>query len=171
MPTVELLAELAWNEWLTIAALVISGGSISLAYRADRRAGRAEKRGERDEFRDEERIKREREEADAANRAQLAIWPNPNSSGASVDDQRFGYVIRNHGKATAFDVHVWLYDKDFQDRSIKPQDGFDLAPDESVDNRGVTVPLDVEPLDVRFGVRWFDGAGFHRRTTNMPPAL
>jgi hypothetical protein len=161
-----MLAALGWSEWVALAAVGISlvslCVSIYFAYRGEQRAGRAERR-------DEERVEREREEADAANRARLAIWPNGSSS--TVDDRRFAYVIRNHGKVTAHNVHVWLYNEDGQDVSIKPQAGFAVKPDESVDNQGVTVPLDVEPLDVRFGIRWEDGAGHHKRVTHIPPAL
>jgi hypothetical protein len=158
---------LGWTAWLSLAAIVISGASFALALRADRRANRAEERAERGEFREQERLEREREQADAENRARLAIWAK--GSSATTDDRWFGYVIRNHGKVTAHDVRVWLYDKDAQDVSIKPQAGFEVAPDESVDGHGVTVPLDVQPDDVRFGIQWFDGAGFHRRTMNIPP--
>jgi hypothetical protein len=159
------LATFGWTEWLALAALAISALSFALAFRADRRAGRAEERAERGDRRDEERFERERKEADAANRARLAIWPNGSSSG--VDDRRFAYIIRNHGKVTAHEVHVWLYDENGQDVSIKPQAGFALAPDESADQYGVTAPLDVQPEDVRFGIRWFDGAGHHKALTHI----
>jgi hypothetical protein len=104
-----------------------------------------------------------------ANRARPVIWPNGSSS--TVDDRRFGYIIRNQGKVTAHNVHVWLYDENGHDVSIKPQTGFALAPDESVDKYGVTVPPDVQPLDVRFGIRWEDGAGHHKVVTHIPPTL
>lgn len=95
----------------------------------------------------------------------------PNGSSATLDDRRFAYIIRNHGNVTAHDVRVWLYDKDGQDVSIKPQAGFDVAPDESVESQGVSAPLDVQADEVRFGVRWWDGTGINRRMTNMPPTL
>jgi hypothetical protein len=163
------LAALGWTEWLALAAIAISAASFVLALRAERRANRAEERAERGDRRNEERFERERKEADAANRARLVIWPNGSSSG--VDDRWFGYVIRNHGKVTAHDVHVWLYDENGQDVSIKPQIGFALAPDESADQYGVTAPLHVQPEDVRFGIRWFDGAGHHKGLTHIPPML
>jgi Family of unknown function (DUF6326) len=50
---------------------------------------------------------------------------------------------------TAHDVQASLYDKDGQDVSTKPQARFEVAPDESVANHGVTVPLDVQPDDLR----------------------
>jgi hypothetical protein len=66
------LAALGWSEWLTLAALAISGVSAFVALRADRRAGRADERAVRADRRDEERAEREREQAGAANRALLA---------------------------------------------------------------------------------------------------
>jgi hypothetical protein len=147
---------------ISLVAVLVAILSVGFTARADRRAGRAERR-------DEERTERERQEAGAANRARLAIWPN--GSSATTDERRFGYVIRNHGKVTARDVHVYLYDENGQDVSTKPQAGFSLAPDEEADIYGVTVPLGVEPENVRFGVRWFDGAGFHRLHTSMPPTF
>jgi hypothetical protein len=160
------LAALGWADWLALAALGVSLVSLSVsiyfAYRNEQRARRAERR-------DEERAERERHEADAANRARLAIWPN--GSSATLDNRRFAYVIRNHGKVPAYNVHVWLYNEDGQDVSIAPQAGYDLAPNESADNHGVSAPLDVEPLDVRFGIRWEDGAGHHKGLTHIPPTL
>jgi hypothetical protein len=50
-------------------------------------------------------------------------------------------------------------------------EGFRVAPDESVDNRGVSAPLVVQPDGVCFEIRWFDGAGSQRRMTNRPPTL
>jgi hypothetical protein len=167
--TAATLAALGWTEWLALAAIAISAASFALAFRADRRAKRAEKRSDRWEHRDEERFERERREADEANRARLVIWPNGSSS--TMDDRRFGYIIRNHGKVTAHDVHVWLYDVYGQEVSIKPQTGFALAPDESADQYGVTAPLDVQPEDVRLGIRWDDAAGHHKRVTHIPPTL
>jgi hypothetical protein len=108
-------------------------------------------------------------EAQAANRARLSLWPNGSSS--TVDDRRYAYILRNHGEAKAFDIHVWLYDEHGNDLSTKPQKGFDLEPEESDDKHGVTVPLDVEPLQVRFGVNWHDGAGYHARPLHIPPTL
>ena len=131
------LAALGWNDWLALVAAGVSLVSLALAVRADRRAGRAEGRAERAELHDTERAEREREEAETADLARLAIWPNGSTS--SVDERRFGYVIRNHGKVTAHNVRVWLYDEDGQDVSIKPQAGFAVKPDESVDNHGVNV--------------------------------
>jgi hypothetical protein len=133
---------------VSIVAVLVAIASVVFTARADRRAGQAERR-------DEERIERERREADEANRARLAIWAN--GSSATPDERRFAYIIRNHGKVTAHDVHVWLYDED------------GLVPDESVDNHGVIVPLDVDPTNVRFAYRWDDGKGHHKRLTYIPP--
>jgi hypothetical protein len=160
------LAAFGWSEGLALSAagisLVISLVSLWFARRADRRADRADRR-------DEERIEREREEADAAKRADLHIWPN--GSGSDGTNRRFAFIIRNHGKVTAHNVGVWLYDEEGQDRSVMPQRGFSMTPDESVENQGVSAPLSVDPLDVRFGIRWEDGAGHHKLLTNIPPTL
>jgi len=45
------------------------------------------------------------------------------------------------------------------------------APDESADQYGVPVPLDLDPQDLRFFYCWFDGGGYHARPTSMPPML
>jgi D-tyrosyl-tRNA(Tyr) deacylase len=110
----------------------------------------------------------QREQADA-NRAQLQIWPN--GSTADVSNRRYGYVLRNHGQVTAHNVHVWLCDKNEQDLSIKRQAGFAVASDASVDNRGVIVPAEVEPKQVRFAYRWEDRAGHHKSLTSIQPTL
>jgi hypothetical protein len=163
------LVALSWANWLAIAALALAGISTFFALRADSRAGRAEKRSERSEGREEERLERERLEADVADRARLVIWPK--GSSATSDHRRFGFTIRNHGKATAHDVYVYLAGEDSQDASTPPQPKFTLAPDASDDTHGVPVPLHYTPDDLRFWVTWFDGGGFHRRPMWMPPTL
>jgi hypothetical protein len=160
------LATLGWADWLAIAAFGVSAVSLGVSIYF---AWRNEQRAERAELRDEERVERERQEADAANRARLSIWAN--GSGSTGDHRRFAFIIRNHGKVTAHDVHVWVYDEDGNDRSIIPQPAFDVKPDESVDNHAVVAPLDVQPEDVRFAYRWFDGAGHHKALSHIPPTL
>jgi hypothetical protein len=157
-----MLVAFAWSNWLSLVALVISLVSIGLAIRADHRAGRGEGR-------DVERLQRERDERDAANRAALAIWPN--GSTTSIDERRYAYIIRNHGKVKAYDVHVWLYDEDGNDLTIKPQAGYEVGPDEAIERYGVSVPPDVEPMQVRFGVNWHDGTGYQARLLHVPPML
>jgi heme exporter protein D len=158
------VADLSWHVWLSIglsiAAFVFALVSTVLALRADRRSGRNERR-------EEERLERERLEAEAADRARLQLWPEGSST--TIDHRRFGFTMRNHGKATAHKICVWLADKDGQDVSVTPQPTFTLAPDEAADNHGVPVPLDLDPLDLRFVYCWFDGGGYHARPTHIPP--
>jgi hypothetical protein len=160
------LVAFGWSEGIALVAAGISLGislvSLGIALRADRRAGRAERR-------DEERIEREREQADAAKRAQLAIWAT--GSGSDGTNRRFAFRVINHGNVPAHNVHVWLYDEDGQDVSVLPQGGFTVKPEEAVEKQGVSAPLSVEPLDVRFGIRWEDGAGHHKLMTHIPPTL
>ena len=163
------LVALSWDNWFSIAALGLAGVSTLFALRADNRAGRAERRSERSEQREEERLERERLEAEAADRARLQLWPK--GSSGTTDYRRFGFTIRNYGKAPADDVYVYLAGEDGQDVSVRPQPKFRLEPNASDDTRGVPVPLHYEPEDLRFWVTWFDGGGFHRWPTWMPPSL
>jgi hypothetical protein len=160
------VAALSWDAWLSIvlsvAAFVFAVVSTGLALRADRRSGRTE-------LREEERLERERLEAEAADRARLQLWPKGSTS--TVDYRRFGFTIINHGKASAFDIRVWLADKDGKDVSISQQPFFALAPDEADDTHGIPAPLDLDPQDLRFFYCWKDGGGYHARPTNMPPML
>jgi hypothetical protein len=71
------LVALSWANWLSIAALVLAGISTFFALRADSRAGRAEKR-------EEERLERERHEAEAADRAKLQIWSEGSSASSEA---------------------------------------------------------------------------------------
>lgn len=181
MPGDALVLALTWGAGLaialSIAAFLFGLAGFVFGFKADRRADRAEdmarradERSGRAERRDEERLKREREEADAAKRAELAIWPE--GSSASVDDRRFGFKIINHGQAPAHDVRVWLFNERGEEVSIKPQRPFTLEPGEADDRHGVTLPLEVEPLDVRFGIGWIDGTGHHKQLFwALPPAL
>jgi hypothetical protein len=85
------VAALSWDSWLSIglsiAAFVFAFASTLLAVRADRRADRAEQRSVRSEHREEERLERERLEAEAADRARLILWrkarPAPSTTAAS----------------------------------------------------------------------------------------
>jgi hypothetical protein len=116
-------------------------------------------------------LERERSEAEEAKRAKLDLWPN-HSSTATSTERRFAYVITNYGKVTAQDVHVWLYDEQGTDVSTSQQEaGYDLDPGAKDDTHGVSVPVDVKPEDVRFGVRWRDGTGYHARTLGIPPTM
>jgi hypothetical protein len=166
VPRYASVAALSWDAWLSIAlsvaAFVFALISTALALRADRRSERTERR-------EEERLERERLEAEAADRARLHLWPKGSTS--TVDYRRFGFTIRNHGKASAHDIRVWLADKDGRDVSVSPQPTFTLAPDESDDKHGVPVPLDLEPLELRFFYCWFDGGGYHAWPSNIPPML
>jgi hypothetical protein len=160
------VAALSWDALLSIAlsiaAFVFALVSTGLALRADSRSGRTERR-------EEERLERERLEAEAADRARLQLWPKGSTS--TVDHRRFAFAIINHGKATAYDIRVWLADKDGKDVSVSRQPAFALAPDESDDKHGVPVPLDFEPLNLRFWYCWIDGGGYHARPASMPPML
>jgi hypothetical protein len=145
---------------LSIAAFVFALVSTVLALRADRRSGRSERR-------EEERLERERLEAEAADRARLQLWPTGSTS--TLDYRRFAFTMRNHGKATAHDIRVWLADKGGQDVSVSQQPSFTLAPDEAADNHAVPVPPDLDPQDLRFFYSWFDGGGYHAWPSNIPP--
>ena len=96
------------------------------------------------------------------------VWPK--GSSATSDHRRFGFTIRNHGKATAHDVYVYLAGEDIR-ISPRPQPTFTLAPDASDDTHGVPVPLHYKPEDLRFWVTWWDGDDFHRKPTWIPPTL
>jgi hypothetical protein len=157
------LADFGWQGGVAIASLVISICAIKLSIDAGRREVRAEDR-------DVERLERERSEAEEAKRAKLDLWPYGSSTPTSTE-RRFGYVITNYGKVTAQDVHVWLYTEDGTDVSIGSPPPYDLDPGPKDDTHGVTVPVDVKPEDVRFGVRWRDGIGHHKRTLGIPPTM
>jgi hypothetical protein len=143
-----------------LAAFVFGLISTVLALRADRRSGRNERR-------EEERLERERLEAEAADRARLQLWSE--GSTTTIDYRRFGFTMRNHGKATAHKIRVWIADADGNDVSVSPQPSFTLAPDEGTDAHGVPVPLDLDPEGLRFWYCWFDGGGYHAQPSIMPP--
>jgi hypothetical protein len=125
------------------------------------------KYNQRADKRDEERSEREREEAEAANRASLLLWAT--GSEPTLDHRRCAFRIQNNGKVIAHDVHVWLRGKDGNDVSTSPQPNFDLAPDQADDTHAVPVPLDVDLNDLRFTVSWNDSAGPHTWPTPFPP--
>jgi hypothetical protein len=151
---------LSWSMGLSIAAIVIAGISVVIAGLSAKFTYDAGQR-------DEERLKRERDEADAASRARIQLWAT--GSQATPDQRRCAYRIANVGKVTASGVRVWLRDANGNDVSITPQPTFDLAPDQADTTRGIPVPPDLDLNDLRFTVAWNDGEGPHTWVTPLPP--
>jgi len=150
------LLALTWNSALSVAAIVLAGFSTWYAHQANERAGRAEQR-------DVERIGRERQQAEAENRASLMLWAT--GSYTNPNEARVAYRIQNSGKVIAHNVRVWLRDADGNNVTLTPQPSFDLAPDQADSSRGVPVPLNLELDKLRFTVAWDDAEGPHEWET------
>jgi hypothetical protein len=138
----------SWSNAVSVVAFVVAALSAVFAYRADRRAGRAEARADRMERRELE--------------ARLVIEANGASSEGG--DRRYAFKIRNHGGARAHGIRVWLVDRDGEDVSTKPQAPFTLAPDEASEIYGVTAPAVFDPRSLRFAYSLSDAAGENRAT-------
>jgi hypothetical protein len=101
------LLAFTWHTWLPIAVSVVA---LGFAYRADKRAGRAETRAKSADDRDVTRFQRETREAKAASQAVLVIEARGANRGNEFDD--FAFRIRNDGPVRADDIEVWLVDSD-----------------------------------------------------------
>jgi hypothetical protein len=129
---------------VSIAALVIAGGSLAIAIRADRRAGRAEARGLR---------------------AEVVVEPSASSS--DPKGRRFPLGVRNVGSGVARNVHVWLEDEAGRIvSSIAGGEGLTLVPNDDPVVLGVVVSdasLPPPPVTYSVFISWSDGAGEHER--------
>jgi hypothetical protein len=135
--------------------------SAIFAFRADQRAGRAERR-------EEERHVRERDHAQASRRAGLDVSPR---GFASEDDERTAYdfVIRNRGPASAHEVQAWLVDESGEIVSTRePLLGMTLAKDEESGPFRIVAGKH-EPRSLRYVVAWTDDEGPHEERTPARP--
>jgi hypothetical protein len=128
---------------VSIVAVLIAGGSLALALRADRRATRAESR---------------------AGRAQIAI--EPVRAHVEAAGRRFELRIRNVGAGVARTVRVWLENEAGRAvSSVAGGEDLTLAPgDETI--LSVTVSeaaLPPPPVTFPVLVSWDDPAGSHDR--------
>ena len=97
------------------------------------------------------------------------IWPTGSSTFGN--ERRFAYRIINNGKAAAHDVRVRLFNERGEDVSIKPQTPFALEPGEADDRHGVTVPMEIDAMDVRFGASWLDTGHRKMLFQAIPPTF
>ena len=129
---------------VSIVAVAIAAVSLTLAIRADRRAGRAEARG---------------------NRARVVV--EPHGSVASASGRRFDLGVRNVGLGVASRVRVWLEDE--SGRAVghaSTTEALTLAPGDEFVALAVTVPesaLPPPPVAFSVWIAWTDGAGTHDR--------
>jgi hypothetical protein len=129
---------------VSIVAVLIAVGSLALAVRADRRAGRAEARGLR---------------------AQVVV--EPRGSVGEPSTRRFDLRVRNVGAGVAHGVRIWLEDE--AGRLVSSRAGgeaFTLAPgDDPVEVLLSVAEAALPPPPVSFSVwtSWSDAAGHHER--------
>lgn len=141
--------------WLSLAAILIAVGSLVIAVRADRRAGRAERR--------------EEEDFAARRRAQPIILPRGGSGGPTADPVRHEYLIRNGGAAPI--TELWLWIEDAEGRAVSSRSGgrIVVGPGEATAIIAVELrqPLPDPPL--RLMVEWRDRDGSHVDPTGIEP--
>jgi hypothetical protein len=127
---------------VSFLAILIAAGSLALAFRADRRAGRAEARGLR---------------------AHVVIEPHGSSGGPS--GRRFDLRVRNVGSDVARDVSIWLEDESGRIVSTPAvASTLTLAPGEDPVDIALTVPdaaLPPPPVSFSVWMSWSDSAGHH----------
>jgi hypothetical protein len=146
---------------VSILALGIALGSLALAVRADRRAGRAEAHGLRAHVVVELH-------ASSGSRASTPR-PTPAHPGPAhvPGGRRFELRARNVGREVARDVHVWLEDE--SGRVVADTAGGTstaLAPGEDPVEIALTVPdaaLPPPPVSFSVWMSWTDRAGRHDR--------
>jgi hypothetical protein len=158
------LVAFAWDTWVpiavSVAALVLAAISAWYSHEANERAKRAEGR-------DEERIGREREQAESADHALLVI--EPFGATRETDQDNFGLKLRNDGPVPAHKVAVWLVDDDENDVTLKHPDGLALKREEEVRDYGLVMPLGSKPGKLRFALSWDDRGGGGSRVTDVHP--
>src|SRR5262249_49690001 len=123
---------------------------------------------ERAEHRSEERLRREREKAEAAYHALLVIKARGAHRGNEVD--HFGFTIRNDGPVPADDIDVWLVDEDGNDVTRMHPYAFALKPDEEQENWSLVMRIGPEPEKLRFALKWNDRVGGGDLITDVHPA-
>jgi hypothetical protein len=129
---------------VSIVAVFIAAGSLVIAIRADRRAGRAESRGLH---------------------ADLVVEQTGSTS--DPKGRRVVLRVRNVGLGVARGVHVWLEDEaGHVVSSVAGGESLTLAPDQDGVPLSVTVSeaaLPPPPVAFPVLVSWSDGAGEHER--------
>ena len=128
---------------VSIAAVLISAVSLTLALRADRRASRAEG-------------------------LRLAARPVVSLLGTSPDakGRRFDLELRNAGKGLAERVRVSLVNESGDVVATMPRAGTTLLPGEEPVEISLVVPesgLPPPPVPFAVWIAWSDGAGDHER--------
>jgi hypothetical protein len=133
---------------VSIVAVLVAAGSLVVALRADRRAGRAEARGFR---------------------AQLVVEPS-GSGGAPTGEpgvRRFDVTVRNVGLGVARGVRVWLEDESGRAVSSRSAgNAVTIAPGEEPVRLSLTVAeasLPPPPVSFSVWIAWSDEAGRHER--------
>jgi hypothetical protein len=140
-----LLASFGPVGWLAGAALVISLGSLAIAWRADKRAERAEDRAE----------EADRREIEARLEVTALAGQSP-----GTNQLEYQFKILNAGKVPAHHVRVWLVDETGnQLHEDLPGPGATLLPLEESD--AFVIQPAAEFDDVRLALIWRDGAGEH----------
>lgn len=133
---------------VSIAAVVVAAGSLAVAIRADRRAGRAESRGLR---------------------ARMAV--EPLGSAGDATGRRFDVRVRTVGPGVARDVRVWLTDESGEAVSSRmPADALTLAPDDEPVRLSLTLAeasLPPPPVSYPVWVAWSDEAGDHEEPAGV----
>ena len=128
---------------VSMAAVLVAGGSLVVAVRADRRAARAE-----------------------AHAGRAAIAVEPVSSHADAAGRRFELRVRNVGVSVARTVRVWLENEAGRTVStVAGGDALTLAPGDEATLSVTVSDAALPPPPVAFPVlvSWTDAAGSHDR--------
>jgi hypothetical protein len=128
---------------VSIVAVAISAVSLTLALRADRRAGRAEGR----------RL--------AARPVVSLVATSPDVAG-----RRFDFELRNGGQGLAERVRVSLVNESGDVVATMPRAGTTLVPGDEPVGVSLVVPesgLPPPPVPFAVWIAWSDGAGDHER--------
>jgi hypothetical protein len=145
---------------VSVVAVGIALGSLALAVRADRRAGRAEGR-------DTQRLQREEAEAAERRRAKPMVMERGGSGGPTADAVQHNYLVRNGGSATMTELRLWIVDGEGKTASSLAGGQFALAPGEAA-HIGVEIRQPI-PEEQELMVQWRDADGQHTQSTGIRP--
>jgi len=108
------------SDYIALGAVAVSGSSLLLAIRAERRADRADKRAERAEKRAVSAERRSLESESRSHVAELAVIPQGHEE--SGDQVGYDFSVRNLGPAVVRGVVLWLRDDEGKDVSSRVGD-------------------------------------------------
>jgi hypothetical protein len=163
---------------VAIVAVVVAGGSLALAFRADRRAKRAERRAqlaeERAEQADEREARREQrevEEAVARRRGKPVVMQRGGSGGPTAPSVAHDYLVRNAGRATISEL--WLSIEDADGTTVSAYDAGGLMAVVPAD-APVLMTVEVrqplpEKLPLTLMVEWTDPDGTRTEPAGIHP--